>query len=223
MSPPAAMRDACSRSSMMRSRVRALRSMISSARSVSAAIDAALPEQAEPHQDRSQRRAQLVGEQRQELVLEVARVLRAVPRGLLPLQERGDVAGDPAAVDELRRRGRGCSPRSAPAGWSRRSRAGPPRSSSTVSWRRRRPRTSSAAWGSTKNSAMEWPTHSSSAQPSSSEQARFAQRSRPSGSTQQRPTGALARNSTSSSSLSGGRVPSGASISPCGSRGWRRR
>ena len=37
MSPPAAMRDAWSRSSMMRSRERALRSMISSARSLSAA------------------------------------------------------------------------------------------------------------------------------------------------------------------------------------------
>ena len=64
-------------------------------------IGFSLPEETEPHQDRSERRPQLVGEQRQELVLEAARVHRAVPRGLLPLQERGDVADHPAAVDEL--------------------------------------------------------------------------------------------------------------------------
>ena len=64
-------------------------------------IEAALPQEAEPHQDRAQGRAELVGKQGQELVLEAARRLRPVPRGLLPLQDARDVAGDQAAVDEL--------------------------------------------------------------------------------------------------------------------------
>ena len=63
-------------------------------------IEPALPQEAEPHQDRSQGRAQLVGKQGQELVLEMARRLRPMPRGLLPLHEAGDVASDEAAVDE---------------------------------------------------------------------------------------------------------------------------
>ena len=47
-------------------------------------IESTLAQQAEPHQYRSERRAQLVGEQRQELVLEMARRLGAMPRALLP-------------------------------------------------------------------------------------------------------------------------------------------
>ena len=43
--------------------------------------------QAEPYEDGAQGRSQLVGEQGQELVLQVARLLHPMTRGLLPLQE----------------------------------------------------------------------------------------------------------------------------------------
>ena len=166
---------------MMRSRVRALRSMISRARVGLGGIGSALPKQAEPHQDRSQRRPQLVGEQRQELVLEAARVHRSMPRGLLPLQERGDVADDPAAVDEPAvpkeavrpdqhsPDGAVLGPQAAP-----RSRSPSPRGRAGRGCRRR-------PAGSTRNSAMEWPTHSCSAHPSSSSSVLFVQSMRPSG------------------------------------------
>jgi hypothetical protein len=62
-------------------------------------IEPALPQQAEPHQYRSQGSAELVGKQRQELVLEMARRLRPMLPGLRPLHEAGDVARDQAAVD----------------------------------------------------------------------------------------------------------------------------
>ena len=211
MRPPAAMRDAWSRSSMMRSRVRALRSMISRARAVSTGSEPACAKQTEPHQDRSQRRPQLVGEQRQELVLEAARVHRAMPRGLLPLQERGDVTDDPAAVDEPAVPKRGCSPRSAPAGWRR------PcvrRSDLVAVHRLLATRAGRACLGggpgldevAGDRSGRCARARSTRAAPGT---VRFVQSMRPSGSTQHTPTGACSRNSTSSSSFSGGRASSG--------------
>ena len=123
-------------------------------------IEPALPQQAEPHQDRAERRAQLVGEQRQELVLEMARRLRPMPRGLLPLHEAGDVASDEAAVDEP-------AVAEEPAsidqdlldGAVLGSKPGS-RRTETLSSRASRPRMSAAVSGSTRNSAMCRPTYS---------------------------------------------------------------
>ena len=71
---------------------------------------------------------------------------------------------------------------------------------------------SAAAWGSTKYPAMAWPLPSSSEHPSSSNPVRFVQRMRPSGSTQQKATGACSRNSTSSSSRLGWPLEAGKAV-----------
>ena len=83
---PAMIRETSRRSSMSCTCVRVLRSMTAAARAVFSGVAGASPEQLRLGQQRGERRPELVGEGREELVLGRVRALRVVP-GRLRLRE----------------------------------------------------------------------------------------------------------------------------------------
>ena len=98
---PVMMRETSSRSSMSCACARALRSMVSRARAAAAGVELARAQQLRPAEDGVERRAQLVREGGQELVLDAVGLLGLPARRLLEDEQAGPLLLGPLADADL--------------------------------------------------------------------------------------------------------------------------